>query len=422
MMLPALLLAFLPQISQAVSLLGGATDPGGPGVAAVAEPSTPAPTRDPFATDTVFRIGGGPRVVKLGTPGSEVVAMRLSIPFQEGGGEVGGGRLLQLLALERTRSRATAAGVTLEGTRTPWGLAYTVVGTGSDFDLLALLIRDAVAESRAGDGEFERLRLSVRSEALRLQETPGARLSADLRSRAAPGSPRLDGTPSALDRITRAGVQALWARTHRPEAMTLIVAGEVPHEVLLSAFGDMGAPSGPPEPAPGGSVAALDQRGTQVFRHWLGHAYVVADPRDPHASVAALLTADWLRGESQAFESDVQLWEMADRKVITVVASAYPGQAVRMRSRLPTALANTRQSLTSQGVAEGVARIRQDLLFRARTPAGLVTVLGRHMDATGEATAVRQFLDSLDRVTLDSTRSFFSRMEGQAPLRVEVRP
>jgi hypothetical protein len=159
-----------------------------------------------------------------------------------------------------------------------------------------------------------------------------------------------------------------------------------------------------------------------VLRHWYGEAYTTADPLDPHPPVTALLLSDGLRGSSEGFEAGVQLWDLTGQQIIAVVGAAYPAGRERMRARIRTALADTRQSLAGEDVRNAAARVRQDLLVDARTPGGLVAAVGRHMDATGSPDAARRFLDALAGVTLDSTRTFLAGLERQTALRAELRP
>jgi predicted Zn-dependent peptidase len=361
--------------------------------------------------------------VKLPAQGSPLIAIRVSIPVDEGYAEAGAGRLLETLASQRVQGRAAALGLHFEGARTPWGLAYTVAGARSELDDLVSLIREAVGEPELLDVDFERRRRALADEALRTTETPAARIFTELRTRVAPGSPPIDGTLTSLERLTRVTLRELWARTHHPASMTVVVSGDVADEQLTAALRGFGAPAG--SAGDGGSSAALQSpavRGTQVFRHWYGEAFRLTDTDDPHGAVVALLAADRLRGSPEPFEAEVQLIELESVQLLAVLAAAYSGEASRMRERIPLLLSNTRQGLTTERVQTAVARVRQDLLQQARTPAGLVTVVGRHLDSTGDPLSARLFLTALDRVTLQSTNAFMSGLERQPPIRAEVRP
>jgi predicted Zn-dependent peptidase len=417
LILAALLIATLPQVT-APGPSGRQTPRASSGQEATVVSARAA---DPFTPGTVLTVPSGPRIAKLAAPGSPVVAIRLSIELDEAGGEAGSAQLLQLLGTERARNRATALGIRVDGTRTPWGIAYTVTGAASDFDALVSLVRDAAAEPDATEESFQTTRRALRQQLLRDQETPGARAFAELRAKAVPATPAPLGTPATLDRITRVGLRDFWRRTHRATAMTVVVAGDVPDEALLSAFDGLGAErSTGARPAP--TTAGSSASPTQTFRHWYGEAYAIPDPLNPHAPVVALLIADQLRTVGDSLEASLQLWETDAGSVLAVVGAAYPASANRMRTRVSGLLATVRQSATSARVQEAAARARQDLLERGRTPTGLVGVVGSLMDATGQPGAARRLLDALNGVSVESTRAFLTQLAGRTPLRAEVRP
>jgi predicted Zn-dependent peptidase len=419
LILAALLIATLPQVT-APGPNGRQAPRAGTAQEAV-RISAPAPPIDPFTPGTVVSIPSGPRVAKLAAPGSPVAAIRLSVGFDESASEAGSAQLLQELAVERVRSRATPLGIEVDGTRTPWGIAYTVTGAVTDFDQLVTLIRDAVGEPDFTEESFQSTRRALRQQLLRNQETPGARAFAELRAKAIPGLPTPQGTPASLDRITRAGLRDFWRRTHVGSAITVVVAGDVPDAALLSAFDGLGSTRATPS-RPAGTAASAPPTATQTYRHWYGEAFAIPDPLNPHAPVVALLVADHLQTMGDSLEASVQLWETDAGSVLAVVGAAYPAAANRMRARLTGLLASVRQGATPARVQEAAARARQDLLERGRTPAGRAGVVGSLMDATGEPGAARRLLDALNDVTPESTRAFLGQLAARTPLRAEVRP
>jgi predicted Zn-dependent peptidase len=417
LILVALLIATLPQVTAPGP--GGRTTSGDGSASSTVRFTAPA--GDPFTPSSVVSVPSGPRVALLPARGSPVVAIRLSVALDEAPSEAGSAHMLHVLGSERARSRAAALGVRVEGARTPWGLAYTVAGSRADFDLLASLIAEAVAEPSEPEETFQTQRRALRNQLLRTQETPGARVLAELQGKAVPGAGQLDGTPASLDRITRVGLRDFWRRTHRPTAMTVVVAGDVPDEQLFSAFDGLGAPRGSAA-RPTGIAPSAAAAPTQTFRHWYGEAFAIPDPLNPHPSVVALLAAEQLRSMSDSLEASVQLSESKGGTVLAVVAAAYPASANRMRTRVAGLLASVRQGATPGRVQAATSRVRQDLLERGRTPAGLVDLVGSLMDATGEPGAARKLLSALDAVTLESTRTFLGQLSARTPLRAEVRP
>jgi predicted Zn-dependent peptidase len=421
MILAALLIAALPQAAP------GPVREGPPALVAEvtgAPPaiSTRAPAEDPFTPERVLTLPGGLRVVKLPARGSPVVAVRVSVLLSEGQNEAGAGKLIQIFGLQQVQGRAGVLGLQMEGARTPWGVTYTISGARSDLADMAEILREALAEPQALDTEFERQRRRLWDDVLRTTETPAARILTELKARAAPGSPPIEGTPATLERMTRVTVRDVWARSHRAASMTVVVAGDVQDEELLGALAHLAPENAEPANRAAGTPQAAPGRGTQVYRHWYAEAFRVADARDPHGAVVALLAADVLRARPEPFEAEVQLVELQNMQLLTALAAAYAPDAASMRQRMPGLLSETRQSLTSERVRLAVSRVRQELLQHARTPSGLVSVVGRYLDATGDAGSARRFLDALGEVTAESARGFIGQMEGQTPLRAEVRP
>jgi predicted Zn-dependent peptidase len=376
-----------------------------------------------FTPDTVLTPSSGPRIVRLPAPGAPVVSMRLFIPIREGAAEAGAAQVIQILGTESARAVASQVGALVEGARTPWGIAYTVTGAASDVDFLAFALRSAVEDPFGRQVDFAQAVTALEAEVERLQETPSGRIAARLREQAAPSTPPLGGTRGSLGRMTLADVRALWSRTHQVERMTLVVAGDVPLEVLLSAFGALGAPA--TEAAYGPSDAAISQPSrpaAQVIRHWYGEAHVVPDASDPHAEVAAVLLAGTLEASGGSFEAEVQLWQLPETRVLAVIGAAYSRNRQEMIRRVQGAVAETIATLDEQGVRDAVSRVRSDLLMGARSPAGRAGLVGLGMEAEGDPTGARELLSELDSVTSGSVRAFLEAQAGTDPYRAEVRP
>lgn len=389
-------------------------------------PTAPSPPSAilPFVPDTVLTPPSGPRIVRLPAPGSPVVSLRLSVPIREGSAEAGVGRVLQMLGTERATSLGRPVGATVEGTRTPWSIAYTVTGAAADIDFLAYLLREAVRDPAGRRVDLQQAVADLETDARRRQETPGGRVAAQLRT-ATTSTPPIGGTLGSLGRLTMADVRAAWARSHRPEDMTLLVAGDVPLEVLLASLQGLGAPSAGGATAPAeGAVSEPSRARIQVLRHWYGEARPLPDDRDPHGEVAALLVADRLRtgGGGGEFEAEVQLWQLPEIRVLAVVGAAYSAGRQAMRGRIQGILAETAEALAPADVERAVTRLESDLRMRARTPAGRAGVVGLHLDATGEVGAAGDYLDALGAVTTESARRYLATLSEIPPEQAEVRP
>ena len=372
--------------------------------------------------DSVLFPPGGPRVIRLPAHSSELTTLRLSIPVQEGPTEAGAAQILTLLGLARTRGAAAAIGARVEGNRTPWGIAYTVVGPTADFDHLAYVLREAVAEPRFDRIVFERARSRVRMEAQRERETASGRLTAELRAAAAPEAFPAVGTPASLDMISMVTLRNLWDRTYRREDMSLVLVGPEPVELVLASLRDIGSGEETPIVVPAARPPAEPDEGAEVLRNWYGTAWVAGDARDPHGEVVASLIARRLREEEPAFESDVQLWYVGSIRVLAVTGASYGSAAPMVRRRVDSVLAEVAGSVGRDEVAPTVAALRFDFLSGASTPWGLAGLVGRYHDATGDPYAAYQHLVALDKVTPETVARFIRELELSGPLRAEVTP
>jgi hypothetical protein len=371
--------------------------------------------------DSVLTPPGGPKLLRLTAPGSGLTTLRLSVRVDETPAEAGATEILARIGLERARALAMPMGARVEGMRTPWGIAYTVIGASDDFDYLAYLLREAVAEPRLDRIEFERARARVREEADRLRETGSGRLASELRAIAVPGSLPLVGTPESLDALTAAGVRELWSRTHRRDRMTVVVVGAEPLELVLASLKDIGAqgraPLAPTRPAPVSRATKVE-----VLRTWYGEAWVTGDVRDPKGAVLASMVASRLREARGDLQTNVELWDVGRSRVLVITGAAYPAGAAAMKRRVSGILAETAAGLAREEIVPAVAALRFDLLSSARTPWGLAGLVGRYHDGTGVADAAYQHVVELDRVDLAAMRSYLGELQERGASNAEIRP
>ena len=388
-------------------------------------PSGTSPARSPLAPDTVMLSLDGPRIVLLATPGEGVVALRLSVPLREGRAEAGAGILLRDLAVDRMRSLARPIGAQVSGVRTPWGLAYTVVGAAADFEYLAYLLREAVAPPGGGaPPAFQEGRERLATLAIEASESPQRRVAAELRGQASPGLLPVEGTPGSVAALDPGSLRSFWARTHQPSSMTLVAAASVAPEVLLAATQGMGAQQGSAAPPVDTPAPAEPRRGVaQTLRTWYGEAWSAPGPLSAEAAVAAILVSRHLQGSRlPGLELSVELWEFPDRWVLAVVGAAYPRDVQAMRRTVSNALSGARAALEPSAVAEAVAQLRRERLLLARTPAGLVSVVGRNLDATGDPRAAVTAAEALDRAGTEGVRSLLDDLLRRPPHTAQVRP
>jgi len=376
-----------------------------------------------FQPDTVLTVSGGPRVVLVSSVDGGVAALRLSVPLEEGPSEAGVGQVLRDLALDRMRALAGPVGARVSATRTPWGLAYSVEGAAADLEYLTYLLREAVAQPEHDALSIERSRQRLREDVARRAETPSGRLISDLRRAAVPHLPPLRGTPGTVASLDAARISSVWWRSHRPEAMTLVVAAAVVPEVVLASVKGMGAvdsQGGPPLDAPAPTSPRSPR--PQSLRTWYGEAFGGGSPSDPHGPVAALLISSFLPEGRQGFEAGIQLLALRDRWLFVVAGAAYPGEARAMRTAVSGALSETRARMTPETVRQAVERLRRDMLFAARTPEGLVGHIGRALDITGAPSAASDYLGALLLVDAVSLGAYLDRMISSGPATAEITP
>lgn len=392
-------------------------------LAAQVAPAPPIPAARALVPDTVLAPPGGPRIVLLSAPGDGVAALRLSVPLREGAHEGGAGWLLKDLALERMETLARPVGARVSTSRTPWGIAYAVEGAVADFEYLAYLLREAVARPDVDAPVFQDARRRLEEASARNRETPRGHVTAELRSRIVTGAPPLEGTPGSVSTLDGARVLEVWRRTHQASAMTLVVSAPLIPEVILAATRGMGAPeaaAAPPLDVPPPTEPRPVR--PQTLRTWYGEAWHGGTAEDPHGPVVALLAAERLRQGAQGFEATVELWELPDRWALAVVGAAYPRSATAMRRHVSGALSAIRDGLDTASVDAARAEVLRSLLFRARTPSGLVSLVGWAMEPSGDPGAAGRQVEALRRVTPESTRSFLEGFLVRGPVRAEVRP
>jgi len=380
-------------------------------------------TTDPLRPDTVLTPSGGPRIVLINGVGA-VATLRISVPLDEGPAESGAGAMLREIGLERMKGLAGPVGARLDAKRTSWGLAYTVEGPATDLDFLAYLLRQAVADPGRDVAAIGRARERLRRGLAEEAETPSGRILGVLRGKAAPAIPPLRGRAGTLVDLDAARLHEVWWRSHAPGSMTVVVAADIAPEVVIASLVDMGAedsPGGPPLDAPPPTEPTT--RHPAPLRTWYGEAFDGGPSSDPHAAVAARLVADEVRLSASGFEAGVQLLKLRDRWLIAVIGAAGRGEAQAMREAVAGALDRTRARLTTESAGAAVDRSRRDLLLEARTPWGLVALVGGHMEGDpGSPASAQTYLDALARIGEPGLRAFMDKLLVAGPTVAEIRP
>lgn len=384
-------------------------------------PSAPSSAYDPAALTgrELANPSEGPRIVVLDDPDSELVSFRLSVPTPPAIDVATAAPILQRMGERRMAGTASNLGARVEAGSTAQALTWTVTGALADLDHLTFLLRQATRAPRANEG-FRSARNAVEARLTRLGETGSGRLEAQLRAEASPGEPSVAQIRNRIRSFGFGDLLEAWRATHRPEAMTLVVAGDVSMPVLLAAIsgladpGEPGAMEAPPPPSP----PVRDR--PDILRGWYGVAWPAPRPLDPRSAVAAVLAARSLEDTQADFEAYVRLWEGRGGDVLAVLGTAYNrGDAAMRRSirQLPTVLAD---GLDDERVAEVRERLALNLLAQARTPWGRANAVGRFIDAGQPLDAAARWLDELRRVDASALRAWLDETAGGRAVRAEA--
>jgi transcription initiation factor TFIIIB Brf1 subunit/transcription initiation factor TFIIB len=93
-----------------------------------------------------------------------------------------------------------------------------------------------------------------------------------------------------------------------------------------------------------------------------------------------------------------------------------------MRRAVSGALAGVRDGLDGKAVAAAVAEFRRDLLVEARTPAGLVAIVGRAAETRTDPRAAADDAAALASVDVATIRRRLDEMLRLPPSVAQVRP
>ncbi len=310
-----------------------------------------------------------------------------------------------------------------DAVRTPWSIAYTVSGAAADFDYLASIVVRAVSEPAFDRIEYNRAIRQLQEEVARESETPEPLLRANLLRQLVPDWAPHHGTAASLERLTSADVYHLWARTHRADRLSLVIAGTIPVEAVLAAFQGVGAPSGDPGVPPAIAPPRPSPRPRpQVLRSWYGAAYQAGPSGDPHASVAAVLIGDLLGDGDDGYQLGMELWEIGTQYTLVLTGASYSSRFSAMRTRVRQLISEASERLSPEVVERAAARARLELLRSTADQEGLIRLLGRHLDASDDPGGAAAFLESLQEVDATSMLGYLQSLSQTQPVTAEVRP
>lgn len=388
----------------------------------------------PLAVDTL-RPAGGPEVLWHRFPGP-LVAVRLSVPLA-GHAEPGAAEILQELARPHATREAHRFGADLALEVTGDEATLLLTGPATAFDALVGILRAAVAEPDLAGAPLRAARARAEHRLLARVERPEPRLRTLLRARLAGNTVAGPG----VDRFGPEHLRATAARLHRPDRLRVVLVGDVPPEIVRSAFAAWPSPpvqTTVPRPEPPPPLPAAE-----AHHHWAALGF----PLDVDAAtltVAAELVArrvraaGLVRGTAEAWTGGAHpalvLLGGAVRDDPAVAAAAritaFPG-AGEGDDDAASALARFLRRLVAEAaalagpaaVADAATAVRRDLLLQARTPGGRAELLGQWSGPRGAPRpAVHDVLGALERVTAPGVREALVRALATTPPRVEVRP
>lgn len=362
---------------------------------------------------------GYPRILVLEAPGSALITFRLSIPVGADVDAATAAPILQHLAGNRIRGAAATLGATVEAGASATAISYTITGAAADLDHLTFLLRQATAAPRASEG-FAAARTELQDRLARIGETGEGRVESALRARATPGEASVADIRERIRRLTFGDLERLWRSSHDPNAMTLVVVGDVATPALLAALAGLGATPPPDPPSSPLSPSPPPRDRPDLLRRWHGVAWASSPTFDPRAVVAASLAARHLRDQRDGYEAYVRLWEGRSQDVLAVVGSAYGRDATALRRRLAALPSEVAAGLDDARVADVVRRLHWSLLAQARTPWGRANLVGRFLETGADAGAARRYLDGLLAVGVDEVRAYLEALAARPPVEAEA--
>lgn len=389
----------------------------------------PSPVYDVIATqadlltpDTVLQPPGGPMLAFFAVGSSEVVSIRVSVPFEEAVEDAGAGQLLRIQAQERMDQLAARIGVQAEAHRTPRALVYQVSGAVDDLDFMGWILREALAPPDAG--RFDAGRRQAQAELDRRRETPEGALAIQLLAALSPGAVPLQGSPGSLDRMGPDRLTALWARSHMRSRIRIVAAGRVDPILLLSTLSDLGLPEEGPSPQiPPPQDTGSPRLTPEVNRHWIARGYSLNGRHGPATQIlAARHLGRVLRSAPGDYEASVELWEVGRQRALVLSGAAYNRGLTALRSRLEQLPGEGLAAVTEDRVDALAAEVRTELRRAAGTPRGLADLVGQGWDGTDRIEAGSELLSSLQARQTQGVRALLEELAASSPVVQELRP
>lgn len=380
------------------------------------------PPSDGLGRLTVFREDGAPLIVVREQSSPPLLAIRLSVPYEEPGDLAGAGRVLQLLVEERVRGEVRRFGGRFDFRRTPTHLVYTVHGPARAFGDMVSVLRYAVAPPRSIFRAQKGVWLTARRESLAEYETPDRVVRHRLVGALFPERAGHNGGLTDSELPGPADLEWFWRSTFRPANFSVVVVGAITPDAVRAAFGGWTEPppagrrrpsSISPPPAPAAEVIA-----TRVA---LGYP---ADGVDPAALAISTSLIDRSLRTLRLRTAESEFWWLGARRALVIIASAEidrGGDPARLLADLQIAVSDAARA-TAEEVTRERRRLQHALLMRARTPGGLADLIGEFLERTGDPGSAQRFLSSLAGIDDEAVRSTIRTLIFQPPTMIVLEP
>lgn len=368
---------------------------------------------------TVLEPRSGPKVVYRAMSAPSLVVVRLSVPVVERPGTRGATRLLMALSRGELESGAAAIGARVELESTSSHAVYTITGPAESFEGVVALLRRALSSPALSTRDLTAVQARSEREALAALELPGARIRLALRASLFPVPDAPNVTP-APDRLETEHLEWFWRRYFVPERMTAVVVGAVEIDDVAAAFEGWRSP--PPPDAPPAPAEPIDTPPrAEAVATWVGIGWSV-EGRDPAAlAVASALVTNRLAASGLA-RARAEIWWELDRIGFVVIGSALPGSGANAAGALRQAIERAVAELEDDEVAAARRSLYHSLLYEARTPQGLASLIGRFADQTGEPYGAARFLEAIPGVGARRVRAVLREIAAAQPAVAEVGP
>jgi predicted Zn-dependent peptidase len=371
----------------------------------------------------VSRPQDGPLLVVREQPVPPLIAIRLSVPFEEPPGLIGAARVLQLLVHDRVRSEVERFGGRVELLRTPAHLVYLVQGPASAFGDMVAILRYAVAPPQGAFRTQSANWLTARQEALADLETPDRLIRNRLEAALFPDLASGRAVPNLTEPPSEAALEEFWRRWFRPTEMSVVIVGAIDAETGRAAF--RGWPE-PPAPRPWSSVRVMPGAvpDPEVISSRAGLGYP-ASAGEPAALAVAAALIEELLAPLQLRQPAAELWWVGGKTALVVIGGAptgAPTSAAQLGAILKGSVAAAAARAATSNLEPQRSRILDALVMRARTPGGMASVLGEFLDRTGEPESAGRFLAELRRVDAAAVRDVLRSLIYRPPIMVELDP